>query len=330
MKSLTISYSRKSLTEEEYEDGEDEEEELSVAAAFGGESLEPVEDEVEDESQYWSGAQPRDDDDYWIDNDYGDAEIQTLRSTPSHSSVASTASATSNSTVSEVDSVASRSSSITLGRVKSWGTDNSDYRQQEQRGMMNDYYYLNRHSSAFSEASIGNGSYHSPSPAPSPPPLAHTPGYPVGYPYHSGYSQPAGLGRTDSVTTIATEPDDSVPDRRSPTPQPSSSAAPAQSTRFTNARRAVGPSPDPTRSIRGVEAHPSRGGLTMTNSWFMSRQEYKAAQAQMKAKEEYERHLQMARVDLEEVSRPRTRKPPRRLQAGGHGSLVLPEPQYRE
>ncbi|KAL1759004.1 hypothetical protein FB107DRAFT_271522 [Schizophyllum commune] len=304
-------------------------------AHYAGENMAPKEDDEDDDEAYFGGAQPRDDDDYdYIDYDYGDAESRTLRSTPSHSSVASTASATSSSTVSAVGSVASRSSSITLGHASSWSTDHSGYRRQEVHALMNDPVYLNRSSSSILQTSIGSGSYHAPSPSPPPPPPpAYTHADPIGYPYQSGYIRPATLGRTDSTATIATEPDDSVPDRRSPTPQPSGSAAPAQYDNFTNARRDVATSPLPARSTRGVEAHsphspPTRrkrtGGLTMTTSWFERRKQAQAAKAAA-------RRLQKAGINPElEVSEARTRKVPRRLQAGNHGSFVLSQPRYRE
>ncbi|KAL1662979.1 hypothetical protein GGF50DRAFT_57844 [Schizophyllum commune] len=342
MKSLTISYSLQSLTEEEYQDRVDEEEEILAAAIAAGENLEPSEYDSEEDSLYLGGAQPRDDDYYeWNYNNNGDAESQTLRSTPSHSSVASNASAISSSTVSAVGSVASRSSSITLGRAgTTWSTDHSGYRWHEVHALMNDPVYLNRSSSSFLQTSIGSGSYNAPSPSsPPPPPLASTPAYPVGYPYHSGHTHPATLGRTDSADTIATELDDSVPDRRSPTPQPSGSAAPAQYNDFTNARRDVATSPRPARSTRGVEAHSpyspptSRrrtGGLTMRQSWKERQKQAKADQQEQEAEKMYNRELQKAGIDREDVSGARTRKVPRLFQAGNHGSFVLSQPRYRE
>ncbi|KAL1690463.1 hypothetical protein GGG16DRAFT_103100 [Schizophyllum commune] len=310
-------------------------------ALCAGEKMIPEEDDEDVDEAYFGGAQPRDDDDYdYIDNDYGYAESRTLRSTPSHSSVASTASATSSSTVSAVGSVASRSSSITLGHASSWSTDHSGYRRQEVHALMNDPVYLNRSSSSFLQTSIGSGSYNAPSPSsPPPPPLASTPAYPVGYPYHSGHTHPATLGRTDSADTIATELDDSVPDRRSPTPQPSGSAAPAQYNDFTNARRDVATSPRPARSTRGVEAHSpyspptSRwrtGGLTMRQSWKERQKQAKADQQEQEAEKMYNRELQKAGIDREDVSGARTRKVPRLFQAGNHGSFVLSQPRYRE
>ncbi|KAI4522008.1 hypothetical protein K525DRAFT_269322 [Schizophyllum commune Loenen D] len=308
-------------------------------ALCAGEKMIPEEDDDDDDEAYFGGAQPRDDDDYdYIDYDYGDAESRTLRSTPSHSSVASTASATSSSTVSAVGSVSSRSSSITLGRAGSWSTDHSGYRRQEVHALMNDPVYLNRSSSSILQTSIGSGSYHAPSPSPpSPPPPAYTPAYPVGYPYQGGHSRPATLGRTDSTATIATEPDDSVPDRRSPTPQPSSSAAPAQNANITYARRDVAISPRPARSTRGVEAHapqnpPRRrtGGLTMRPSFYERQEQDKAYRRKQELEKTLNEELRKAGIDLESVSKPRNRQVPRIYQAGGHGSFVRSEPQYRE